>query len=68
MTKGKVLEGQRPLRPKERPGGSDEASEDVQHGPGGMPGQNEIFKDFAADEFLVTTGSMRLRLGTENPT
>ena len=55
MSEGKGLERQRPLRPEERPGGSDEASEDVQHGPAAMPGHNEILKDFAADEFLVTT-------------
>jgi hypothetical protein len=60
VTEGKVLERQRPLRPEERPGGSDEASEDVQHGPAAMPGQSEIFKDFAADEFLVTTGCQNL--------
>ena len=61
MTEGKVLEGQRSLRPEEGPGGSDEASEDVQHGPAAMPGPSAIFKDFATDEFLVTTAFTRRR-------
>jgi hypothetical protein len=64
VTEGKVLERQRPLRPEERPGGSDEASEDVQHGPAAMPEQSEIFKDFAVDEFLVTTAFTRGLAGT----
>jgi hypothetical protein len=73
MAQRKILQSEFTLRSEERASGSGQTSGDVQHDPSGMPGLPEILKDFAADQFLVGTGSRLVLIegnsvpGSSNP-